>query len=261
MYGLGLSCLCLLALSAEDHRIDGKGEERTRCDIGHRMLFQEYRGHADQDRQNQCRRADSAELPERLTLENADARHDGVVHMDAREHIGCRIYPVNHRDQGTAEILVRVDTGPEICAVRKQRADQQADRHAGEQIDTDPVKFLAVLQEQVPDGGEDIDEPQQVGDDKVLVERDQVIQPGVHDRQMGYLPVLQPEEPFHINKEISEDPDVSILMKQVFHHNPSFQNSCQFCPVRNPKCRKYPQSRPQAAFVSIPDICRTFTQS
>ena len=101
--------------------------------------------------------------------------------MDAGEHIDTWIDAPESRYQITEDVLIRIDRRTEICSVREQGADEKTDRHSCEEESAEPVIVIAVFKEEKRDGRGNVQKPHQVRDDKIFVERDQIVERRVHD--------------------------------------------------------------------------------
>ena len=96
------------------------------------MLLQKYRGQADGSHQDAGSDAHQPVLFQRFALHDGDVRADGVVHVNAGEHVGGCIRPVQGGHRRCKYIFVRIQGRAEIRTVVEEGTDNQADGHAGE---------------------------------------------------------------------------------------------------------------------------------
>ena len=114
-------------------------------------------------------------------MADRDVNTHGVVNVDARENVDTWIDAPESRYQITEDVLIRIDHRTEIRSVREQGADEKTDRHSCEKEGAEPVIVIAVFKEEKRDGRGNVQKPHQVRDDKIFVERDQIVERRVHD--------------------------------------------------------------------------------
>ena len=114
-------------------------------------------------------------------MADRDVNTHGVVNVDARENVDTWIDAPESRYQITEDVLIRIDRRTEIGSVREQGADEKTDRHSCEEESAEPVIVIAVFKEEKRDGRGNVQKPHQVRDDKIFVERDQIVERRVHD--------------------------------------------------------------------------------
>ena len=143
---------------------------------------------------------------------------DGIINMDAWEHIGAGVRLSNPCDQPGAEIFLRVHGGPEVGSVRVDRTDQKEQGHSGKQKNAQPVEFFFIGEKEVEHSGSNINKPEQVGDDKVFVEGNHIIKFGMHDVVVSCNRFFQVDKPWKVQQEVAEDPCMPIFFYQILHN-------------------------------------------
>ncbi len=122
-----------VAVSELEH--DG-GEDDGAGDVIHAVLLEGHGAHADQDRENRggsLHQSAMFRCRDVLRAKNGDGDADRVIAVNAREDVRAGVGAIEPGDDPREDVLRRVDDGPEIRAIREDRADDQADRHAAEQ--------------------------------------------------------------------------------------------------------------------------------
>lgn len=95
--------------------------------------------------------------------------------MDAGPEVRRCIRFVKHSYQICEYIVSGHDGGTQIMSVGPERADNQENGHSGKQESADPEIVIFIFKKEIENRHRHIGEPQQVGDDEDLAERDQVI--------------------------------------------------------------------------------------
>lgn len=188
--------------AAVDHVVEtvGHGDGRHSVDDG--VLFQEHGGQADGRHGKEGGAAEEAVLPQPFAVHHRDVDADGVVHVDAGQHVGTGVHFVKGGYHGAENIFVRVDDGAEVCAVGVDGADCQADGHACKQKGAQPVKIPLVRKKEVQDGSGHIYKPEQIWDDKILIKRNIVVQRYMDNVVTGSHRLLQIEKPGKVDEGV-----------------------------------------------------------
>lgn len=148
---------------------------------------------------------------------------DGIIYVDTGEHVSVGISHVQPADQSRTDVFVRIYDRPEVCSVGKDSADQKADRHACKQHSAQFIIILSVCKEKVQNRCCHIDKPKQVRDNKILAERNIIINRKVHNVIIACNCLLQVEEPAQINENICHYPAMTVFFKKILHYyGPSF---------------------------------------
>ena len=99
------------------------------------------------------------------------------------------------------EVPVRVDFHAQANAVMEEGADRQADRHSDIQKCYKAIEFLLIPEEIVKPRHDNVDEPQEIGDNEILAKRDLPVEIGRHIMKRSDTS-LQPEKPRKIERQI-----------------------------------------------------------
>ena len=144
-----------------------------------------------------------------MTDRNVDS--DGVVYVNAGEYIDTRVNAPKLRYHKAEGILLRIYRRTEIGSVGEQGTDQKADGHSCEQERAEPVIIIPVVEEKIYNRCAHIEEPQQIRYDKILAERDQIIQRRA-DHMVGLSDIfLKSGKPWQINETIGHEPDMPVF--------------------------------------------------
>lgn len=138
---------------------------------------------------------------------------DGCEHMDAGKYICVGIGRVQNRNQLCKYVLISVQLRPKIQTVRENGTDQQADGHAAEQVSGQPVKIrFRALKQEKQYSSDNINKPQQIGNDEVFNKRNPVIQMGMQYRIIARYGLLQIKEPREIDEYIEQHPYLAVFL-------------------------------------------------
>ena len=97
-----------------------------------------------------------------------------------------------------------------LCDIKQEFAD------GGKARIEKNINFL-VGKEKIGDGSGHIQKPQQVGYNKILVERDQIVQGGMHHVVRFSHILLERCEPRQIDQAVGQDPDMTVFFHEFFH--------------------------------------------
>ena len=128
---------------------------------------------------------------------------DGIIYVNAWKDIRARVGGIEPRNDGGADILIRVNERPEVRSVRKYGAYQKADGHSGEQHGAKPVVAFHVCKKKIKDCARHIGEPEHVRNNEVFIKRNKIIEPDVHDVIVACHRLLQIYEPWNIDESIA----------------------------------------------------------
>lgn len=125
--------------------------------------------------------------------------------MDAGPEVCRRVRTVKRGYKSRADVVPRHNDGTQVMSVRKERADNQEHGHSREQEGTRPEIVVLIPKEEVYDYYRDIGEPHQIGDDKYLAKRDEVIRSEMNQSVVAGYCFLQIGEPLHIYNPVKEE--------------------------------------------------------
>ena len=159
------------------------------------MLFDEHGG--KDNGESQAVGQDPGELPvERTDSGMRRTDHDGqrIINVDAGRQIGGRIAAVNELDQPCKYVIPGHHFRSEEVDVGEDDRNGQEQSHAKhQQRGYSPVTFF--IGEQYKNCKcQYIHEPEHIGDDENLTERNGVIQGHMNDRVMQAVPLLHKDE-------------------------------------------------------------------
>ena len=125
------------------------------------MLFQEHGGQNDKDRQQIRGILDLPVFLQGLAVPDGNTDSDRVEYVDARQHVRGRIGSVNMSYQVYEYILPFKCNRTQVQPVGENRAQEQEERHPGDQERTQAVKAPLVGEEKISGRCGDKYEPQQ----------------------------------------------------------------------------------------------------
>ena len=197
------------------------GEDDGAGDVIHAVLLECHGAHADQDREDRGRTLHQTPMlrgRDVLRAENSDGDADRVIAVNAREDVRAGVGTIEPGDDPREDVFRRVEDGPEIRAVREDRTDNQADRHAAEQEGTEAVEIIPVLKHEVQNRDGDISKPQHVRDDEILTEWNFIIECCMHDMEADLMidRLFKVAEPGNIDQRIRQNPCVTIALYKLF---------------------------------------------
>lgn len=197
------------------------GEDNGAGDVIHAVLFECHGAHADQDREDRGHTLHQTPMlrgRDVLRVENSDGDPDRVIAVNAREDVRAGVGTIEPGDDPREDVLRRVEDRTEIRAVRENRADDQADRHAAEQEGTEAVKIIPVLKHEVQNRDGNISKPQHVRDDEILAERDLIVERCMHHMEADLMidRLFKVAEPGNIDQRIGQNPCVTIALYKLF---------------------------------------------
>ncbi len=139
-------------------------------------------------------------LSQAMTPSDGHVHTDGVIYMNTWKNICtciCLIQPVH---QCRKNVLLRIYLRTKVCPVMEKSADDQADRHAGKQADTQLIILFPAGKEKVSDPHRHIGKPQKVRHHKIFAERNIIIQRHMHHMIVGPYRLFQITKPHKINQ-------------------------------------------------------------
>ena len=197
------------------------GEDDGTGDVIHAVLLEGHGAHADQDREDRggsLHQSAMLRCRDVLRAKNGDGDADRVIAVNAREDVRAGVGTIEPGDDPREDVLRRVEDGPEIRAIREDRADDQADGHAAEQEGTEAVEIIPVLKHEVQDRDGDVREPQHVRDNEVLAKGDFIVERCMHDMEADLMidRLLEVAEPGNVDQRIGQDPCVTVPLYKLF---------------------------------------------
>ena len=157
-----------------------------------------------------------------LAAHDGDVDSDGIVNVDAGQHVGAGVRSLDHGHQGAENILVRIHRRTEIGAVGVDGADDQADGHTDEQEGAQPVEIPLICKKEIQHRPRHIDEPEEVGDDEVLVKRDVVVQSHMDNMIIAGHRPLQIEKPRKVYECVQKNPRMPVFSNDLLHKSRAF---------------------------------------
>lgn len=143
--------------------------------------------------------------------------------MDAGEDIDAGINAPELCHQKTEDVFSGINGRPEVGSVGKQGADQKTDGHSGKKKRAEPVVIFAAAEKEICDCSSHIKEPEQVGNNKIFIEGNVVIEGNMHDVIWFADVLLKSGEPGQIYEAIGKNPDMAVFFDQPFHWNAPFR--------------------------------------
>lgn len=136
--------------------------------------------------------------------------------MDAGKYIGRGIRALDDPEQPGEETGAGDGRDPHVRPVRENRTDQETDCHAAAKRDAEPGHFVRVTEGEIDDGSQNVDEPEQVGNDEDRQQRDQIIHGAVYDEDPGSRNngILQVTEPVHIKQSVKSTQQIPVFPDQ-----------------------------------------------
>ncbi len=166
------------------------------------MLFQEHGGQNDKDRQQIRGILDLPVFLQGLAVPDGNTDSDRVEYVDARQHVRGRIGSVNMSYQVYEYILPFKCNRTQVQPVGENRAQEQEERHPGDQERTQAVKAPLVGEEKISGRCGDKYEPQQIRYDEIFDKGDIVVNRGMNQKIMDIRPSFQINKPWHIDQAI-----------------------------------------------------------
>lgn len=183
-------------------------------DVKDRMLLQKH-GRGDNADREKCRA--QADRPVRLKIVTVAYRRmdgDGIVYMDARKQVRCRVGGVEPFHKCDKNVIARKAVGAQVMPVRVERGDNQKDRHSGKKYNAEPEIFIPVFTVKVGEAPGDVAEPHQIRNDEIFAERNIVVESDMdHVKMCGHRP-LKMAEPGQVHRKIKEQQTVFILFEE-----------------------------------------------
>ena len=130
---------------------------------------------------------------------------EGIVHVDARPEVGRGIRTVQGAHQLPAEAAVIEDERAQVVSVGPQGGDQQKSGHARGQERVQLLEVAAVRDQEVHCAEKDIPEPEVVRNDKIFVERNEIVHPYMDQVVQLDLAPLEVGEPGKIEDQVEQD--------------------------------------------------------
>lgn len=166
---------------AVNQRVQRVGHDDGSESVYDGVLLENHGGQADSHSRDKGQPYYPGLALKTAALSYRDVNPDGVEYMDTGEDIGGGIRLVEERNHPCKYILIRVNHRAQIRAVVVESADHETEGHACKQKGTHPVVLLGIVKKEVQDGASHIKKPEIVGYNKILVERNQIIKPGVYN--------------------------------------------------------------------------------
>ena len=139
---------------------------------------------------------------------------EGIVHVDAGPEVCRCVRCVEHAYHSAENIIPWHNDGAQIVPVWPQGADDQKNGHSRKQESAGPKIILFVFKEKIHNHRRHIGKPQEVGDDKHLAERDQVVRRYVDQSVMSGHGSFQIGKPLQIHDSVKKQRQrVPVFMK------------------------------------------------
>ena len=109
---------------------------------------------------------------------------------------------MKHGNQPAAEILLGIYLYPKICSIWKKGTDNQTDGHSHKQKTAQSVIILPVCKKEIRNCPCHINKPEQIGNNKIFVKWNIIIQSCMHHRIISRHSLLQIKKPRQVQKGV-----------------------------------------------------------
>ncbi len=169
---------------AIDEAVKDTGKNQSTAYVQYGMLLQKYCCHANRDAQKQRGQLDQFSEAKPFDIFTSLNRHmhtDRIVYMDAGEYIGAGVRLIEPGHKSCKNVLICIKHRSKIRSVWIDGADDEAQCHTGEEEGTKLIVVFLIHKKKIQYSHGNVQKPKEIGDDKVFIKRNQVIQTCMHD--------------------------------------------------------------------------------